>query len=199
MLRRASWLESKVSEGGTALARVREQLERARDVLAEQPRRDPATSTTARCTRSRRDLVGCTLRHGDTAGRIVEIESYHQDEPACHAFIGLTPRTSVLFGPPGHAYVYRSYGIHALLNVVAEPEGVGAAVLIRALEPVEGIEVMRERRRGVARDERALLRAGQAHAGARDRARAERQLAARRRARSRSSRADGDRPEPAQS
>jgi DNA-3-methyladenine glycosylase len=98
-----------------------------------------------------RDLVGATLRHGVTAGRIVEVESYHQEEPACHAFIGPRPRTEVLFGPPGFAYVYRSYGIHALLNAVAEDEGVGAAVLIRAIEPLEGIEVMRERR-GVARD-----------------------------------------------
>lgn len=93
-----------------------------------------------------RDLVGCTLRHGETAGRIVEVESYHQEEPACHAFIGPRPRTEVLFGPPGHAYVYRSYGIHALLNAVAEDAGIGAAVLIRALEPLEGVELMRMRR-----------------------------------------------------
>jgi DNA-3-methyladenine glycosylase len=93
-----------------------------------------------------RDLVGCTVRHGPTAGRIVEVESYHASEPACHAFVGLTDRTRVLFGPPGRAYVYRSYGIHALLNAVSEAEGIGAAVLIRALEPVAGIDVMRERR-----------------------------------------------------
>jgi DNA-3-methyladenine glycosylase len=93
-----------------------------------------------------RDLVGCVVRHDGVAGRIVEVESYHQEEPACHAFAGLTPRTRVLFGPPGFAYVYRSYGIHALLNAVAEEEGVGAAALIRALEPVDGVEVMRERR-----------------------------------------------------
>jgi DNA-3-methyladenine glycosylase len=99
-----------------------------------------------------RDLVGATLRHGQTTGRIVEVESYHQEEPASHAFIGPRPRTEVLFGPPGFAYVYRSYGIHALLNAVAEEDGVGAAVLIRAIEPLEGIELMRERR-GVARDE----------------------------------------------
>jgi DNA-3-methyladenine glycosylase len=92
------------------------------------------------------DLVGCIVRHGDTAGRIVEVEAYHEREPACHAFVGLTPRTQVLFGEPGMAYVYRSYGIHALLNAVSEAEGVGAAVLIRALEPVEGIDLMRERR-----------------------------------------------------
>jgi DNA-3-methyladenine glycosylase len=93
-----------------------------------------------------RDLVGCTVRHGDSAGRIVEVESYHEEEPAAHSFIGVTDRTRVLFGPPGRAYVYRSYGIHALLNAVAEAEGVGAAVLIRALEPVDGIDLMRERR-----------------------------------------------------
>jgi DNA-3-methyladenine glycosylase len=92
------------------------------------------------------ELVGCTVRHGETAGRIVEVESYHEEEPACHAFVGLTGRTRVLFGPPGRAYVYRSYGIHALLNAVSEHEGTGAAVLIRALEPVDGIELMRERR-----------------------------------------------------
>jgi DNA-3-methyladenine glycosylase len=93
-----------------------------------------------------RDLVGCTVTHGDTAGVIVETEAYHHSEPACHAYVGLTPRTATLFGPPGMAYVYRSYGVHALLNAVSEPEGVGAAVLIRALAPVEGIERMRARR-----------------------------------------------------
>jgi DNA-3-methyladenine glycosylase len=93
-----------------------------------------------------RDLIGCTVRHGDTAGRIVETESYHMDEAACHAYAGVTNRTSTLFGPPGHAYVYFSYGVHSLLNAVAETEGVGAAVLIRALEPLEGIELMRARR-----------------------------------------------------
>jgi DNA-3-methyladenine glycosylase len=93
-----------------------------------------------------RELVGCVIRHGDTAGRVVEVESYHQEEPACHAYAGLTERTRVLFGPPGNAYVYRSYGVHALLNAVAESDGVGAAALIRALEPVDGIELMRERR-----------------------------------------------------
>lgn len=93
-----------------------------------------------------RDLVGCTVRLGDAAGRIVEVESYHEEEPACHAHIGLTPRTRVLFGPPGHVYVYRSYGIHDLLNLVTEREGVGAAVLIRALEPLDGVERMYERR-----------------------------------------------------
>ena len=99
-----------------------------------------------------RDLVGCVLRHGETAGVIVETEAYHELEPACHAFVGLTPRTRILFGPPARAYVYRSYGIHALFNAVCEDEGVGAAVLIRALEPLEGIDVMRARR-GLERPE----------------------------------------------
>jgi DNA-3-methyladenine glycosylase len=92
------------------------------------------------------DLLGCTVTHGETSGVIVETEAYHDSEPACHAHIGLTARTDVLFGPPGTAYVYRSYGIHALLNAVCEPEGVGAAVLIRALEPLAGLARMRERR-----------------------------------------------------
>jgi DNA-3-methyladenine glycosylase len=96
-----------------------------------------------------RALLGSVVRHGPTAGVIVETEAYHMSEPACHAYVGLTARTSTLFGPPGRAYVYRSYGIHALLNAVCEPVDVGAAVLIRALEPLHGAEVMRARR-GVA-------------------------------------------------
>jgi DNA-3-methyladenine glycosylase len=93
-----------------------------------------------------RDLVGCVVRHGDSAGVIVETEAYHDSEPACHAYVGLTPRTATLFGPAGHAYVYRSYGVHAMLNAVTEAEGVGAAVLIRALEPLAGLDAMRARR-----------------------------------------------------
>jgi DNA-3-methyladenine glycosylase len=93
-----------------------------------------------------RDLIGCVIAHQGAAGAIVEVEAYHDSEPASHAFVGLTARTRTLFGPPGFAYVYRSYGIHALLNAVSEPEGVGAAVLIRALEPIEGIELMIQRR-----------------------------------------------------
>jgi DNA-3-methyladenine glycosylase len=93
-----------------------------------------------------RDLIGCVVRHGDTAGRIVEAEAYHQEEPACHAWVGLTARTRPLFGPAGYAYVYRSYGIHALLNAVTTEEGEGAAVLFRALEPLDGIDIMRSRR-----------------------------------------------------
>jgi DNA-3-methyladenine glycosylase len=93
-----------------------------------------------------RELIGCVVRCGPCAGVIVETEAYHDSEPACHAFAGLTPRTATLFGPPGRAYVYRSYGIHFLLNAVSEPEGTGAAALIRALEPIDGIDLMRERR-----------------------------------------------------
>lgn len=93
-----------------------------------------------------RDLVGCSLLFDGCGGVIVETESYEADDPACHAYVGLTERTRVLFGPPGHAYVYLSYGIHSLLNAVAEPAGEAAAVLIRALQPTHGLERMRERR-----------------------------------------------------
>jgi DNA-3-methyladenine glycosylase len=100
-----------------------------------------------------RDLVGCVIERDGVAGIVVETEAYHESEPACHAFAGVTARTKTLFGEPGTAYVYRSYGIHWLLNAVCEPVGVGAAVLIRALEPLAGIEIMRARRGGVE-DER---------------------------------------------
>jgi len=91
-------------------------------------------------------LLGCIVEFEGCAGRIVETEAYHHTEAACHAYVGLTARTSVLYGAPGTAYVYRSYGIHALLNAVCEPEDVGAAVLIRALEPLAGLAEMRSRR-----------------------------------------------------
>jgi DNA-3-methyladenine glycosylase len=93
-----------------------------------------------------RELIGCRLFYAGCGGTIVETESYERDDPACHAYVGLTERTEVLFGPPGRAYVYLSYGIHSLLNFVAEPEGEAAAVLIRALEPTAGVAEMRARR-----------------------------------------------------
>jgi DNA-3-methyladenine glycosylase len=93
-----------------------------------------------------RELIGCRLFYEGCGGTIVETESYERDDPACHAYVGLTKRTEVLFGPPGRAYVYLSYGIHSLLNAVAEPDGEAAAVLIRALEPTAGLDAMRSRR-----------------------------------------------------
>ena len=96
------------------------------------------------------DLIGCSLRFEGVGGIIVETESYERDDPACHAYGGPTARNAPLFGPSAHAYVYLSYGIHSLLNFVAEPEGSAAAVLIRALEPRWEIERMRSRRGGVA-------------------------------------------------
>lgn len=100
-----------------------------------------------------RDLVGCRLLYKGCGGTIVETESYERDDPACHAYVGVTERTETLFGPPGRAYVYLSYGIHRLLNAVAEPEGEAAAVLIRALEPTHGLTEMTARRGGRPRRE----------------------------------------------
>jgi DNA-3-methyladenine glycosylase len=93
-----------------------------------------------------RDLIGCTFLFGGAGGRIVETEAYRQDDPCCHGYRGKTPRTSVLFGPPGHLYVYFTYGMHFCANVASEEEGVAAGVLLRALEPEYGVEGMVERR-----------------------------------------------------
>jgi DNA-3-methyladenine glycosylase len=100
------------------------------------------------------DLIGATFLVNGVGGLIVEVEAYHHSEPAAHSFNGPTPRTMVMFGPPGFSYVYRSYGIHWCVNFVCEKEGSASAVLIRALQPTHGLAAMR-RRRGVE-DERSL-------------------------------------------
>jgi DNA-3-methyladenine glycosylase len=100
------------------------------------------------------ELIGATLLFNGVGGEIVEVEAYHHTDPAAHSYGGRTPRNAVMFGPPGYAYVYRSYGIHWCLNFVCEEEGSASAVLIRALRPTAGFATMRRRRR--IADERLL-------------------------------------------
>jgi DNA-3-methyladenine glycosylase len=103
------------------------------------------------------DLIGATLLVGGVGGLIVEVEAYHHADPAAHSYGGRTARNGVMFGPPGYAYVYRSYGIHWCVNFVCEADGSASAVLVRALMPTKGLATMR-RRRGVVGDR--LLCAG---------------------------------------
>ncbi len=100
------------------------------------------------------ELIGATLLFNGVGGLIVEVEAYHHTDPAAHSYGGPTERNAVMFGPPGYAYVYRSYGIHWCLNFVCEEAGSASAVLLRALQPIQGLPAMR-RRRGVS-EERAL-------------------------------------------
>lgn len=126
--------------------------------MSAAPRIDFAASSVAVA----QALIGATLRVDGVGGLIVETEAYDQDDPASHSHAGRTARNAAMFGPPGHAYVYRSYGLHWCLNLVCREAGHGAGVLIRAIQPVHGIERMRQRR-GV--QELRLLASGPGRVG----------------------------------
>ena len=176
-------IASRSGAGGTAPVRVAEQLAALRADLAAQAQ----WATRARLARPAEqvapDLLGALLVGGGVTVRLTEVEAYAGEaDPGSHAFRGRTARTEVMFGPPGHAYVYFSYGMHWCLNVVAGPDGTASGVLLRAGEVVDGLEVARARRPG-ARDRDLCRGPGPADAGARRDRRARGARPARRRAR----------------